>query len=113
MRQSKKQFKKEPTLAIWLFLFWCFYRPELRASNFYPGARFGKGTGRILMSRLVCDAGTDLYNCEYVVKNNCTHDQDVSIVCNGMIQNMKLYLSYQCRNIVYLESGEFENRKLA
>lgn len=56
-----------------------------RYKGFYINAYyFGKGSGTIFVDNLHCN-GTEQHinNCTYEISNNCTHDDDVGVVCTG------------------------------
>ena len=49
----------------------------------YSSARFGHGTGSIVMDDVSCN-GTEkeLYNCSHVKSHNCEHHEDASVACS-------------------------------
>ncbi|XP_053387247.1 uncharacterized protein LOC123541978 [Mercenaria mercenaria] len=54
------------------------------AIAFYPGAHFGEGSGPIFVDDLNCDENaTHINNCSYVTYDDCSHSNDVSVVCTG------------------------------
>lgn len=58
---------------------------NFRAAEFYTGAFYGEGRGPVFIDQLFCEKHDyDLSNCKYLFLNECTHERDVSVVCNGM-----------------------------
>lgn len=49
----------------------------------HGSARFGVGTGPILMDDVLC-TGTEtrLVNCIHTTQHNCGHHEDASVICN-------------------------------
>ncbi|XP_053386927.1 uncharacterized protein LOC123542089 isoform X2 [Mercenaria mercenaria] len=55
----------------------------LRAARYFTGALYGEGSGPIFIDQLYCDQNdADLSSCQYLFLNECTHDRDISVVCN-------------------------------
>ena len=55
------------------------------AMNYYGGARYGEGNGTIWLSNVTCNGNEhNLAKCphSYWGKSRCTHDQDISVVCD-------------------------------
>ncbi|XP_053387660.1 deleted in malignant brain tumors 1 protein-like [Mercenaria mercenaria] len=55
----------------------------LRAARYFTGALYGEGSGPVFIDQLHCDQyDADLSSCQYLFLNECTHDRDISVVCN-------------------------------
>lgn len=52
-------------------------------ANGYSSARYGHGTGSIVMDDVSCN-GTEkeLYNCSHLKSHNCEHHEDASVACS-------------------------------
>ena len=56
-----------------------------RAAYFNYGLSPGNESDTIFIDRVNCTVNErDINNCSYFTKNQCSHDEDVSLVCNGM-----------------------------
>ncbi|XP_053387316.1 uncharacterized protein LOC128551050 [Mercenaria mercenaria] len=56
---------------------------ELRAAQYFTGAIYGEGSGPVFIDQLFCDDNDySLSNCKYLFLNECTHERDISVVCN-------------------------------
>ena len=62
-----------------------------RATRWHDRAYFGRGTGTIWLDNLTC-GGTEtrLHECgsNGIGVNNCGHNEDVGVVCEGMINGL-------------------------
>lgn len=57
----------------------------IRAVQVFTGAIYGEGSGPIFMDQLFCRSyDVELESCRYLYLNSCTHEMDVSVVCNGL-----------------------------
>ena len=46
-------------------------------------AAFGQGAGKILMENVYCNGiESSLGQCDYLSQSDCTHSQDVGVVCD-------------------------------
>lgn len=53
-----------------------------RAISAHGGAKFGKGTGPILMDDVGCSGDEEtLFNCRHSKSHNCNHGEDAGVVC--------------------------------
>ncbi|XP_053383098.1 deleted in malignant brain tumors 1 protein-like isoform X2 [Mercenaria mercenaria] len=58
------------------------------AKTYYLNAHYGSGTGPIFVDGLSCDRdASHINNCTYDTKDNCDHDEDVSVVCTDRKNN--------------------------
>ena len=59
-----------------------FYRSE----SAFPGAKYGEGTGNILLDDVRCQGSeADLLTCEHrgLLTHNCGHGEDAGVLCVG------------------------------
>ncbi|XP_053376387.1 uncharacterized protein LOC123533517 isoform X2 [Mercenaria mercenaria] len=55
----------------------------LRAVQYFTGAEYGEGSGPIYIDQIFCQLyNQDFSNCKYLYLNSCTHEMDISLVCN-------------------------------
>ena len=86
--------EKNVTLSVINSNFHC-----LRAANFDYGVLPGNESDPIYIDRVNCTAKeTDINNCTYFTKNQCSHDEDLSLVCNGMYEQK--YASTMLYNLI-------------
>lgn len=53
-----------------------------KAISAHGGAKFGKGTGPILMDEVGCSGDEEtLFHCRHSKSHNCNHGEDAGVVC--------------------------------